>query len=99
MSPHRDKINAATDDVTAYLNRIPTPAERARAAGEMLEAAPELPTALREVRQTAVAEMRATGLSFAELGAELGVTRARAKQILDGDSRNPRARRAQAADQ
>jgi DNA-directed RNA polymerase sigma subunit (sigma70/sigma32) len=99
MNPTESKISAATRDTTADLAQITDPAERAKAAGQLLEDdVPLLQSAIREVRQGAVAELRAKGLSFAEIGAEIGVTRARAKQILEGDSQNARARRASRAD-
>lgn len=95
MSSSESKISEATRSTTADLAQITDPAERAKAAGQLLEDdVPLLQSAIREVRQGAVAELRAKGLSFAAIGAEIGVTRARAKQILEGDSQNARARRA-----
>lgn len=99
MSSSESKIGAAARGTTADLARITDPAERAKAAGQLLEDdVPHLQSAIREVRQAAVAELRTKGLSFAEIGAVIGVTRARAKQILEGDSQNARARRASRAD-
>lgn len=60
------------------------PTERAKQAGVALNAVPELQSWLRQVRQEAVLEMRAGGLSHAEVGKQLGVSRARAQQIAEG---------------
>jgi len=68
-----------------------TPTERAKSVGKVLEAIPELQHWLREVRQGAVQEMRDEGMSHAEVGKELGLSRARAQQIAEGRTTGKRA--------
>jgi hypothetical protein len=72
------------------------PTRRAKAVGAALQAIPELQHWLREIRQAAVQEMREEGKSHADVGAELGVSRARAQQIAEGRTTG---KRAQAADE
>lgn len=65
--------------------------ERAKQAGIALNAVPQLQGWLRQVRQDAVLEMRAEGLSHAEVGKQLGISRARAQQIAEGRTTGKRA--------
>lgn len=67
------------------------PTERAKNVGKVLEAIPALQHWLREIRQGAVQEMRADGMSHAEVGKELGLSRARAQQIAEGRATGKRA--------
>lgn len=67
------------------------PTERAKAVGAALQAIPELQHWLRAIRQGAVTEMRDEGLSHAEVGKKLGVSRARAQQIAEGRTTGKRA--------
>jgi DNA-directed RNA polymerase specialized sigma subunit len=67
------------------------PVQRAKAVSTALQAIPELQHWLREIRQGAVQEMREDGLSHAEVGKELGVSRARAQQIAEGRTTGKRA--------
>ncbi len=60
------------------------PTQRAKAVSSALQAIPELQHWLREIRQGAVQEMRAEGMSHAEVGKAIGVSRARAQQITEG---------------
>jgi hypothetical protein len=64
---------------------------RAKDVGTALQAIPELQHWLREIRQAAVKEMRDDGMSHAEVGAELGVSRARAQQIAEGRTTGKRS--------
>lgn len=59
-------------------------AQRAKDVGAALQAIPELQHWLREIRQSAVQEMRDDGLSHADVAKELGTSRARAQQIAEG---------------
>lgn len=70
----------------AQIEQIEDPAERAREVGLRMAAIPELHTRLKAIRQAAVAEMRAQGLSLADIGRELGLHRNRVQQILEGRS-------------
>jgi DNA-directed RNA polymerase specialized sigma24 family protein len=63
---------------------IPDPTNRAKAIGAMLDAMPQLQAGLRELRQNAVKELRAGGMSHGEVAAALGISRSRAQQIAEG---------------
>lgn len=67
------------------------PTDRAKTVGAALQAIPELQHWLREIRQGAVQEMRDDGMSHAEVGKELGLSRARAQQIAEGRTTGKRA--------
>lgn len=67
------------------------PAERAKEIGAALNAVPELQKWLRQLRQDAVLELRADGLSHAEVGKVIGTSRARAQQIAEGRTTGRRA--------
>lgn len=77
--------------VTAALRGIADPTDRAKATGAMLDAIPTLQQALREIRQGAVLALRAQGLSHAEIGKALGLSRGRAQQIAEGRTSGKRA--------
>jgi hypothetical protein len=64
---------------------------RAREVGAALNAVPELQKWLRQLRQDAVLELRADGLSHAEVGKVIGTSRARAQQIAEGRTTGRRA--------
>lgn len=66
------------------IKEIADPAERARRIGVILGKLPEVAAELRELRQSAVLELRAAGWSHAKIGEALGVHRNRAAQIADG---------------
>ncbi|MFH8531528.1 sigma-70 family RNA polymerase sigma factor [Streptomyces tendae] len=74
------------------------PTERAKNVGKVLEAIPALQHWLREVRQGAVQEMRSDGMSHAEVGKQLGLSRARAQQIAEGRATGKRAEKPTAPD-
>lgn len=74
-----------------HLSEQGDPAQRAKAVGAALQAVPELQHWLREIRQGAVREMRDDGMSHADVGKELGVSRARAQQIAEGRTSGKRA--------
>lgn len=78
------QVHTVASKVTGAFAGIGDPTDRARAAGAMLEAVPDLQRSLREIRQNAVRELRAQGLSHAEVGEAIGVHRNRAAQIAGG---------------
>lgn len=80
MSFAEDQIHHIINTLTQTTD----PAERARAAGEMLNHIPALQKALREARQGAVLEMRSDGASHADVAQELGISRSRAQGIAEG---------------
>jgi len=70
----------STDDVSEVA-AIPDPATRARAATELLSKHQEAVTQLARIRRKALAELRAQGLSLAQAGSAIGVTRGRIAQL------------------
>lgn len=70
-----DRIKAITD-----------PADRAREVGQVLNALPTIYAELRAMRQAAVLELRAQGLSFGQIGELLSLHRNRVQQIAEGRS-------------
>lgn len=75
----------------ALIEQMPDATDRAMAAGELLKAWPELHRDAREIRRQAVLVMRQQGMSHAEVGVALGVSRARAQQIAEGRVTGKRA--------
>jgi DNA-directed RNA polymerase specialized sigma24 family protein len=73
---------ADLDDV----EKIADPVERAREVGRRMAAIPELHARLKGIRRQAVVEMKARGMSFADIGRELGLHRNRVQQIFEGRS-------------
>lgn len=69
------------------LLKIPDPTDRARALGDALHHLPEVQAQLRQARQDAVLEMRAAGMSHADVADKLGITRSRAQQIAEGKTK------------
>lgn len=74
-----------------YLADNPDASARAQEVGAALNAVPELQKWLRQLRQDAVLELRADGLSHAEVGKVIGTSRARAQQIAEGRTTGRRA--------
>lgn len=68
----------------AALADVADPAERARQVKAALDQMPAIQAELRQIRQAAVLELRAAGLSHAQVAEEIGVTRSRAQQIAEG---------------
>jgi DNA-directed RNA polymerase sigma subunit (sigma70/sigma32) len=68
------------------LERIADPAQRALEVGRRMAQVPIWQAQLRAIRQAAVAEMRESGMSLADIGRELGLHRNRVQQILEGRS-------------
>jgi DNA-binding NarL/FixJ family response regulator len=68
------------------LEQIADPAERAREVGRRMAEVPIWHARLKAIRQQAVVELRARGMSFAEIGREIGLHRNRVQQILEGRS-------------
>lgn len=85
-----DHIRAALDALAA----IPTPTERALAAGEMADAVRDATTEVAQIRQGAVQEMRTAGLSYRAIGETLGIHFTRVKQIETGETTGRRKKQA-----
>jgi DNA-directed RNA polymerase specialized sigma24 family protein len=78
------KASKQVQRVIDALENIGDAADRAKAAGELLLSWPDLHRQVREVRQQAVLVMRQQGLSYAEIGRALDISKARAQQIAEG---------------
>ena len=68
------------------VERIADPVERAREVGRRMAEIPVLHARLKAIRQGAVIEMRAAGMSHAEIARQLGLHRNRIQQIAEGRS-------------
>lgn len=78
-----DRLNRLQKD----LEGIGDPEDRAQAVSEVLAALPTFQAAMRELRQIDLKDLHENrGLSFGQLGKLLGITRGRAKQIVDGQT-------------
>ncbi|MDL4812779.1 hypothetical protein [Actinomadura opuntiae] len=84
----------ATELVLAQVQDLSDATERAKAVGAILDAIPYLQANLRSTRQTAVREMRAGGMSHADVAQALGLSRSRAQAIAEGRSDSAKSRRA-----
>lgn len=76
------------------LAAIPDPAERAIAAGDMAPAAQEAVSEISRIRQNAIKEMRAAGLSHRVIGERLGIHFTRVAQLEKGDTTGRRKKAA-----
>src|SRR5207245_5053255 len=70
-----------TDHDIEQLKAIEDPAARARRAGDLLGAHQGYVNQLASIRREAIAELRASGLSYAQVGEALGVSRGRIAQL------------------
>lgn len=77
----------------------PDATTRAQRASEVLGHIPELQTWLKSLRQKAVQEMHADGLSYEQIGKELGMHRVRAHQIAQGLPSGRRAAKKQTGEE
>lgn len=66
------------------LEKIADPAERAREIGQRLKDIPDYQARLRQMRQSAILEMRGSGMSYAGIAAVVGLHRNRIQQIAEG---------------
>jgi hypothetical protein len=66
------------------IESIKDPAERAREIGRRLKQIPDFQARLREMRQAAVLEMRAKGMTFASIAEAIELHRNRVQQIAEG---------------
>jgi predicted transposase YdaD len=66
------------------IEKITDPAEQAREIGRRLGEIPKYQERLRGMRQAAVLRMRAAGMSFGQIGKEIGLHRNRVQQIAEG---------------
>lgn len=69
--------------VVAHLAKNPDPISRARQVGDALKSIPDLQKWLRTVRQKAVIEANEDGMTYPEIGRELGISGPRANAIAN----------------
>ena len=73
----------ASDDIERVAT-IGDPADRARVATELLATHQDAVTRLAQIRRRAIAELRSSGLSYAQVADALGVSRGRIAQLRAG---------------
>lgn len=89
---------AEDEEVRRVLNSIDAlgehgdAAERAKRLTELLDELPGSQSKARELRQKAVRELRDQGMTLREIGALLGISFGRVRQIADGVT-NPRTQK------
>ena len=66
------------------ITHITDPAEQAREIGRRLGEIPKHQERLRAMRQAAVLKMREAGMSYGQIGKEIGLHRNRVQQIAEG---------------
>ncbi len=66
------------------IEQIASPAERAKEIGKRLGDIPGFQAKLRQMRQAAILEMRASGMTYGAIAAEIGLHRNRIQQIAEG---------------
>lgn len=71
--------------------------DRAQRLTQLLDQWPDTHAKVREMRQQAVAELHASGLSYRKIGDLLGISFGRVRQIVDGVT-NPRTQKAKGPD-
>lgn len=72
---------STNEDIAAEVAAINDPAERARVATQRISEHQRAVNRLAAIRREAIAELRAAGLSHAEVAAAMGITRGRAAQL------------------
>jgi hypothetical protein len=75
------RLESAVSEDVERIAGITDPAARARAATEALAEHQQAVTRLARIRRAAVAELRSAGLSLAQVGSQLGLTRGRIAQL------------------
>lgn len=66
------------------IEEITDPAEQAREIGRRLAEIPKYQERLRIMRQAAVLKLRGAGMSYGQIGKEIGLHRNRVQQIAEG---------------
>lgn len=74
-------VRALERAVMAELGKGKRPATRARNAHELLEALPAVSATVRALQADSIRAMRDEGMTWAQIGAELGVGSQRAQQL------------------
>jgi DNA-directed RNA polymerase specialized sigma24 family protein len=68
------------------VEQIADPVERAREVGRRMEQIPVVHARLARIRREAVLQLRAKGMSYADIGRELQLHRNRVQKIAEGRS-------------
>lgn len=76
----------------ARLAKADDPTARARALGQALDAMPDLQAWISNARREAVLAMREEGQSYGDIAKNLGFSRSRAQQIVEGRVTGRRAK-------
>lgn len=76
-----DQVLRFVDRTGADLRAIADPAARVAGARAVRAAAKRFESLAAEITREAVQQMRATGMTFEQIGERIGVTRARAQQL------------------
>lgn len=78
-----DRLNRLQRELEAIVD----PQDRAKALSDVLSDLPDFQKAMRQLRQDALTDLHLNyGLSFGQIGTLIGVSRGRAKQIVDGQT-------------
>jgi DNA-binding NarL/FixJ family response regulator len=92
-----EEVQAVRESIAA-LEGIDDRLRRAQALGEMLAEWPDHHSRLREMRQEIVLEMHAEGMTYREIGEQLGMHYTRAQQIAKGQRGEKNRPKRKAAD-
>jgi DNA-directed RNA polymerase sigma subunit (sigma70/sigma32) len=77
-----EEVQRVLDSIDA-LGEITDPASRARQLGVLLDKWPGEHSRVREMRAEAIRAMKRSGMTYQEIGAELGFSSNRARQIAE----------------
>lgn len=83
MADRDQEVQQVLDAIDA-LGDAETPAARAKRLTQLLDAMPEKQAKVREMRQQAVTEMKAGGMSLRAIAAELDISFGRVRDIIEG---------------
>lgn len=86
-TPYAEGMSDRLNRLQKELEAISNPEDRAKALSDVLSGLPDFQKALRELRQSALTDLHLNqGMSFGQIGSLIGVSRGRAKQIVDGQT-------------
>ncbi|MGW7198484.1 sigma factor-like helix-turn-helix DNA-binding protein [Streptomyces chryseus] len=84
-----EEVQRVLDSIDA-LGQGETPTDRAKRLTQLLDAMPDTQAKVREMRQEAVIAMQGEGKSLRAIGAELGISFGRVRDIIEGVTKRPR---------
>jgi DNA-directed RNA polymerase specialized sigma24 family protein len=97
-TPYADRVHSRLNRLLRDLNAIPDPQDRAKAYSDVLGSVPEFQSQLRQQRQDLLTELYEAGMSYGRIAAITGITRARVKQVIDGERASGKLRKTAAGD-